>query len=238
HHRGNNEKISQLLTELKMMRIPLLAPDINTSIWQNSQQEGILLGFSMISGISRPLYEALIKARKHGGPFKDIYDLVSRTDFKFNEKILRNLIISGTLDGFKENRKTMLQTLPDILSTVSDGYQHDSFLSSLGFNLKKEYRYSEEMDGAEKIEGEKEALGFYISTHPILLKHRELECIPCSLIDNQRKHGIDRRYILDFRTTKVKKKGQNIAFLKLTAGHANIHDVLFAKEYYKHHSMQ
>lgn len=237
HHRGNDEKISQLLTELKMMRIPLLAPDINTSIWQNSQQEGILLGFSMISGISRPLYEALMAARKHGGPFKDIYDLVSRTDFKFNEKILRNLIISGTLDGFEENRKTMLQTLPDILSTVSDGYQHDSFLSSLGFNLKKEYRYSEEMDGAEKIEGEKEALGFYISTHPILLKHRELEFIPFSLIHHKRKHGTYLLYIEDFRTIKVKKTGQNMAFLTLTDGHSNIDGVLFAKEYFKYHPM-
>jgi DNA polymerase III, alpha subunit len=237
HHRGNDEKISQLLTELKMMRIPLLAPDINTSIWQNSQQEGILLGFSMISGISRPLYEALMAARKHGGPFKDIYDLVSRTDFKFNEKILRNLIISGALDGFEENRKTMLQTLPDILSTVSDGYQHDSFLSSLGFNLKKEYRYSEEMDGAEKIEGEKEALGFYISTHPILLKHRELEFIPFSLIHHKRKHGTYLLYIEDFRTIKVKKTGQNMAFLTLTDGHSNIDGVLFAKEYFKYHPM-
>lgn len=235
HHRSNDEKISQLLNELKMMRIPLHPPNINKSFWQNSEGEGILLGFSMVSGISRPLFEAIITARKHDGPFKDIYDLVSRTDFKFNEKILRKLIISGALDEFEENRKTLLQTLPDILSAGGDGYHHDSFLSSLGFNLKKEYRYASEMDGAEKIEGEKEALGFYISAHPVLLKHEELEFIPFSLIHHKRKYGTYLLYIEDHRTIKVKKTGQNMAFLTLTDGHSNIDGVLFAKEYFKYH---
>lgn len=237
HHRSNDEKISQLLSELKMMRIPLRAPDINTSVWQNSQDEGIRLGFSMVNNVSKPLYDAIIEARKLEGPFKDIYDLVSRTDFKFNEKILRSLIISGALDSFKENRKTMLQTIPDILSTVSDGYQHDSFLSSLGFNLKKEYRHADEMDGTDRIEGEKEALGFYISTHPVLLKHQELEFIPFSLIHHKRKHGTYLLHIEDFRTIKVKKTGQNMAFLTLSDGHSNIDGVLFAKEYFKYHPM-
>ncbi len=237
HHRSNDEKISQLLNELKMMRIQLLPPDINTSVWQNSQGEGIRLGFSMVNGVSRPLYDAIVAARKLEGPFKDIYDLVSRSDFKFNEKILRNLILSGALDSFKENRKTMLQTIPDTLSTVSDGYQHDSFLSSLGFNLKKEYRYAKEMDGTEMIEGEKEALGFYISTHPVLLKHQELEFIPFALIHHKRKYGTYLLHIEDFRTIKVKKTGQNMAFLTLTDGHTNIDGVLFAKEYFKYHPM-
>ena len=237
HHRSNDEKISQLLNELKMMRIQLHPPDINTSVWQNSQGDGIRLGFSMVNGVSKPLYDAIAAARKQEGPFQDIYDLVSRTDFKFNEKILRNLIISGALDSFKENRKTMLQTIPDTLSTVSDGYQHDSFLSSLGFNLKKEYRYADEMDGTEMIEGEKEALGFYISTHPVLLKHQELEFIPFSLIHHKRKHGTYLLHIEDFRTIKVKKTGQNMAFLTLTDGHSNVDGVLFAKEYFKYHPL-
>ena len=237
HHRSNDEKISQLLSELKVMRIQLQPPDINQSLWQNTKDEGILLGFSMISGISKPLYEAIVNAKKAEGPFKDIFDLTARTDFKFNEKILRNLIMSGALDSFEENRKTMLQTIPDVLSTVSDGYQHDSFLSSLGFNLKKEYHYAEEMSGLEKIEGEKEALGFYISTHPVLLKHQALEFIPFSLIHHKRKYG---KYLLcseDYRTIKVKKTGQNMAFLTLTDGHSTIDGVLFAKEYFKYHPL-
>ena len=237
HHRSNDEKISQLLSELKVMRIQLQPPDINQSLWQNTKDEGILLGFSMISGISKPLYEAIVNAKKAEGPFKDIFDLTARTDFKFNEKILRNLIMSGALDSFEENRKTMLQTIPDVLSTVSDGYQHDSFLSSLGFNLKKEYHYAEEMSGLEKIEGEKEALGFYISTHPVLLKHQALEFIPFSLIHHKRKYGKYLLCIEDYRTIKVKKTGQNMAFLTLTDGHSTIDGVLFAKEYFKYHPL-
>lgn len=236
HHRSNDDKISQLLKELKLMRIHLHPPSINLSVWQNTQDDGILLGFSMINGISKPLYTAIQEVRKKSN-FTDIYDLVSRVDFKFTEKILRNLIISGALDDFEENRKTMLQTLPDVLSTVSDGYQHDSFLSSLGFNIKKEFKHASEMDASETIEGEKEALGFYISTHPVLLKHKDLEYIPFSLIHHKRKNGIYLLYIEDHRTIKVKKTGQNMAFLTLTDGHSNIDGVLFAKEFFKYHPL-
>lgn len=236
HHRNKDDKINQLLNELKVMRIKLHPPNINQSAWHNTASDGILLGLSMVNSVSKLLYTAIQTVRKDG-PFTDIYDVVSRVDFKFNEKILSNLITAGAFDTFDENRKTMLQTLPNVLATVSDGYQHDSFLSSLGFSIKKEYKHVSEMDAAEKITGEKQALGFFISTHPVLVKHKELEYIPFSLISHSRKNGVYLLYIGEQRTIKVKKTGQNMAFLTLSDGYSDIDGVLFSKEFFQYHPL-
>lgn len=237
HHKSNEEKTSQILDELKVMKIPIHLPNINHSKWQSIENDGILLGFSMISGVSKPFYDALEKERKLRGDFQDIYDLVSRIDFKCTQKLLRNLIISGSLDSFKENRKTMLQSIPNVLESSGDEYHHESFLSSLGFSLKKDFVYSKEMDALEKIEGEREVLGFYTSDHPALIKHKSMEYIPFSFIHHKRKHGVYLLYIEESRTIKVKKTGQNMAFLTLSDGYTSIDGVIFAKEYFKYHPL-
>src|SRR5699024_7679416 len=154
--KSNEEKTNLILDELKTLKIPVHLPDVNRSKWQNTAADGILIGFSMISGLSKPFYDALHKERKNRGDFKDIYDFVSRVDFKFTAKLLRNLIISGSFDFCKENRKTMLQSITNVLEAAGDEYHHESFLSSLGFSLKKDFVYAEEMSALEKIEGEKE----------------------------------------------------------------------------------
>ena len=236
HHRSNEDKIKQVLQEIKTMRINIKAPNINRSKWQNIEDDGICLGFSMISGISKLLYDAINQERQNG-PFTDIFDLVSRVKFKFNEKILRNLIISGALDAFKENRKTMLQTIPDVLDNAGDEYQHESFLSSLGFSIKKEFRYTDDMTQAEKIQGENETLGFYISDHPVLLMHQDLEYIPFSFIQQKKKHASYLLFIEEVKTIKIKKNGQNMAFLTLSDGYKTIDGVIFAKEYFKYHPL-
>ena len=236
HHRSNEDKIKQVLSEIKMMKINILPPDINRSQWQNIESDGILLGFSMISGISKLLYDAIQKERQNGN-FTDIFDLVSRVNFKFNEKILRNLIVSGALDSFKENRKTMLQTIPNVLNNAGDEYHHESFLSSLGFSIKKDFHYTDEMSQGEIIQGEKETLGFYISDHPVLLKHQALEYIPFSFIQQHKKHASYLLFIEEVKTIKIKKSGQNMAFLTLSDGYTSIDGVIFAKEYFKYHPL-
>ena len=237
HHKSNEEKTNLILDELKTLKIPVHLPDVNRSKWQNTAADGILIGFSMISGLSKPFYDALHKERKNRGDFKDIYDFVSRVDFKFTAKLLRNLIISGSFDFCKENRKTMLQSITNVLEAAGDEYHHESFLSSLGFSLKKDFVYAEEMSALEKIEGEKEVLGFYTSDHPVLIKHKAMEYIPFSFIHHNKKHGIYLLYIEDSRTIKVKKTGQNMAFLTLSDGYTTIDGVMFAKEYFKYHPL-
>src|SRR5699024_7736849 len=214
---GSDVKIRQVMDEIRLMRINILPPDINRSEWANISKESIGLGFSMIKGVTYRTAAAIIEERKNGA-FKDIYDLKTRVkEVNLNRKVLSSLIISGALDSFKENRKTMLQSLPLVDALNTEEYAHDSFLSTLGFSVKKEFNHSEEMGSFEMIEGEKEVLGFYISEHPIRQKHKELQYIPFSLLSQKKRNA---SYLLFFESIKTikTKKGQNMAFARVSDG--------------------
>ncbi|AKG74247.1 DNA polymerase III subunit alpha [Salinicoccus halodurans] len=235
HHFGNDVKIKQVTDEIRQLRIKILPPDINHSVWMNTADNGIRLGLGMIRGITFRTAEAIIDERKNG-LFKDLYDLKTRVNtVNLNKKMLRQLIISGALDGFEENRKTMLQSLSIVDSINAEEYSHDSFLSTLGFSVKKEYQYADEMDPLEMLEGEKEVFGFYISEHPIKLKHRAMQYIPFSLLHHSKRRG---EYLLFYENVKVirTKKGQNMAFARVSDGFEEIEAVIFPKVYFNIHS--
>ncbi len=233
HHFGNDVKVKQVTDEIRQLRINILPPDINKSVWMNTSENGIRLGLGMIRGITFRTAEAIINERKNGD-FKDVYDLKTRVEVNLNKKLLRQLIISGALDVFSENRKTMLQSLHLVDSINTEEYSHDSFLSTLGFSVKKEFQYADEMEPMEMLEGEKEVFGFYISEHPIKLKHKEMQYIPFSLLHHAKRHG---EYLLFYENVKVirTKKGQNMAFATVSDGFQEFEAVVFPKVYFNIH---
>ncbi|MCG7332203.1 DNA polymerase III subunit alpha [Salinicoccus roseus] len=233
HHYGNDVKVKQVINEVKQRQISMHPPDINRSVWSNRSDDGIQLGFSMIRGVTYRMSEAIIDARKEG-PFEDIYDLKTRVkDVVLNRKVLTQLIFSGALDCFEENRKTLLQTLPMLDELNSEEYAHDSFLSTLGFNIKKEYNYADEMDDIEKIEGEKEVFGFHLSDHPIISLQKSLQYIPFSLL-HQKKQGTYLVFFENIKTIRT-KKGQNMAFVRISDGYQEMEGVVFPKVYFTAH---
>ncbi|WP_271401395.1 DNA polymerase III subunit alpha [Salinicoccus roseus] len=233
HHYGNDVKIKQVINEVKQRQISMHPPDINRSLWSNRSEDGIQLGFSMIRGVTYRMSEAIIEARKEG-PFENIYDLKTRVkDVVLNRKVLTQLIFSGSLDCFEENRKTLLQSLPMLDELNSEEYAHDSFLSTLGFNIKKEYNYADEMDDIEKIEGEKEVFGFHLSDHPIISLQKSLQYIPFSLL-HQKKQGTYLVFFENIKTIRT-KKGQNMAFVRISDGYQEIEGVIFPKVYFTAH---
>ncbi|GAA3724275.1 DNA polymerase III subunit alpha [Salinicoccus jeotgali] len=232
HHFGNEHKVNQTVSEIKRRRIPLFLPNINSSLWNNRSDEGIELGFSMIKGVTYRHAEAIIKERENG-PFSDIYDLKTRVqDVNLDRKVLTRLVQSGALDVFEENRKTLLNTLPMLDELNAEEYAHDSFLSTLGFNIKKEYHHAAEMDDMEKVEGEKDVFGFYLSDHPVIALRKSLQFIPFNLL-NQSK-GIYLVFLDDIKVIRT-KNGQNMAFVKFTDGLHEMEGVVFPKVYFNVH---
>ena len=230
---GNHAKIIELLEEMKMLKVKIHPPNINLSRSGNIVNDGVVLGLSMIEGVTYKVAESIIEARQDGD-FKDIYDLKTRVDNNLSEKVLTNLVLSGALDDFEENRKTMLQSLANLRDINSEEFSHNSFLSALGFNVKKEYQYAEEMTRMEMIEGEKAALGFYLSSHPIRLIQRENQSIPFNMFSQQRNYGTYLVFLDELKVIKT-KKGQNMAFAKITDGVTDMDAVIFPNVYFTEH---
>lgn len=238
HHQGNDDKINQLIDEMNTMQVHLYAPDINTSSWANKeggQHRGIVLGLSMVKGMTYKIAEEIVKERENNGSYTDIYDLKARlSKMKLNDTLLKNLICSGAFDEFKENRQTMIDSLSDLNTIDTESYNYDSILSSLGFSPKRNFKEAEEMSDLERIEGEKEALGFYISEHPVKLLQKDLQYIPFNHLSSHRSHESYLVCIESIKTIKT-KQGQNMAFVTVVDGETELEGVIFPKIYFSRH---
>ena len=235
-HKTKPDKLEHTLQELKLLNIKLIKPSVHKSLYQNtSESNGIRLGFSMLKSISQELADKIIEARKERS-FEDIYDFVSRLNefgIRLTEKQVQALILSGSFDDFNQSRKSLLQESKKALDAVKDGVNQINLIDMvLGLTPVRSEVDVEELSQAEKINGEKEVLGFFISEHPIILKHQDVQYVPFHLLSNKNKRekGIFLVYILEVRQIRT-KKNEDMAYVKITDGHTEMDAVLFPKNY-------
>jgi DNA polymerase III alpha subunit len=107
-HHTNRQLLRVLLREATALKIRLLAPDINTSHFEFTQEGGaIRAGLMCIQGMTRHAFAAIERARRSGA-FQDIHDLWARVDQSaLPLRILTNLVKGGVLDSL-DTRSTML----------------------------------------------------------------------------------------------------------------------------------
>lgn len=182
---GNADKLAHTLEECQAMEVAVLGPDINQSRENftpvtNEGQGAIRFGLAAIKGVGEVPARLIIEEREKNGPFKNFDDFASRIDSKTaNRRVLENLIRSGAFDAFEEDRGTILTHLDGILKEIQD-LQRDREVgqanmfdmfdmgsdnnSDAGSGTQREPR---PMPLAEKLQAEKELLGFYVSGHPM-----------------------------------------------------------------------
>lgn len=183
---GDTEKIGEIISECKRMEIPVLPPDINSSLKgftvikagsidpERPKVDEIRFGLHTVKNVGEHIVEAVIAERTKNGVFKDIEDFVVRVQNKdLNKKSLESLIKCGALDGFGE-RNILLFNMEPLLA-----YAREKQKSIFGGQINLFGDYAEialpplklettvEATRPEKLEWEKELLGLYISEHPL-----------------------------------------------------------------------
>ncbi|WP_027107519.1 DNA polymerase III subunit alpha [Lacticigenium naphthae] len=163
--KGNKEKTAEMLLKLKKIRISVLSPDINLSNKDFSTHfHDLLVGFNAIKGIRRDFIESIISERNQHGPYKDFINFVGRIEKRYRKsEYLEKLIYSGCFDSFGMNRGALIQSVEGIIKSVE--YSGDS--QELLAILKPKYEKGGELTVEQKLEGEFETLGFYLSGHPV-----------------------------------------------------------------------
>jgi DNA polymerase III subunit alpha len=187
----HTDTVVTMLDECRRMGLKVHAPDINQSRFRFTVPAPgeIHYGLGAIRGVGEGALEGILRARDQGGAFTDLFDFCARVDLKkANKRACEALIFSGALDGFGLNRASLLATLPLAIQVAeraqesrSSG-QNDMF--GLGSGAAAQAPTVEpvrERDWplAQRLEKEKEALGFYLSGHPIEA-HREMISQVCS----------------------------------------------------------
>ena len=160
---GSSIDTSNYIDECKNENIKILNPNINEStnnyIVTNN---GILYPLNNIKNIGSLVASSIIEERKNG-LYKDIYDFIKRTDRKIvNKKVIESLILAGTFDIFKVNRKTLIDSIDIIINYGEVIKLNDDY------NLKPVLEEKNDYTTKEKMEHELDLFGFYLSFNPVV----------------------------------------------------------------------
>ncbi len=160
---GSSIDTSNYIDECKNENIKILNPNINEStnnyIVTNN---GILYPLNNIKNIGSLVATSIIEERKNG-LYKDIYDFIKRTDRKIvNKKVIESLILAGTFDIFKINRKTLIDSIDIIINYGEVIKLNDDY------NLKPVLEEKNDYTTKEKMEHELDLFGFYLSFNPVV----------------------------------------------------------------------
>ncbi len=202
----NTDKVVTLIDECRAMGLRVEPPAINRSAFRFTVGEdgAVIYGIGAIKGVGEAAIEAMLGARASGGPFSDLWDFCRRIDLhKANRRVLEAMIRAGALDGLGANRATLMAQLPLALKLAEQdresaaagqvdlfGALEPSRKSAPDPQVAGEVR--EEWEEDQRLQGEKETLGLYLTGHPINRFDRELNALVSARIAPLLEAGKDR----------------------------------------------
>lgn len=173
---NRTEKIYLYIQECREMGIDVLPPDINES-HVNFRIDGnsLRFGLAAIKGVGEAAACAIIEARGDK-PFESFYDFCKRVvGHRVNKKTVEALIKAGAFDSLEKNRKALLEGLDEAMEKAAKASKKRGnqplLFDVMGVDVQKDHDFRlpevEPPSHNELLSMEKEALGFYLSGHPL-----------------------------------------------------------------------
>lgn len=239
---GDVEKISEIISECKRMKIPVLAPDINESfggftVIDSADGDKIRFGLYTIKNFGEGIGDVIISERKKNGRFKSLEDFLNRIkDKNLNKKSLEALIKCGAVDEFGE-RGQLLANMEKIQAYSKEKSSTKDFQSlfgglaetSSGLRLDPAPLATNE----EKLAWERELLGLFISGHPLDKFREKLQKNGGSIVKTRDTAVEGSTVVVAGLVEEAKqiftKKGENMMFVKIGDYGGNIETVVFPR---------
>jgi len=237
---GNQDKTIKNIAECREMGIKILPPDLNESHAVFAVVDGgIRFGLAAIKNVGLKAVESMIEVRNDTGPFKDLFDFCKRIEgSKVNRRVLEGLIQCGALDFSGIERSRLFASLDDVIRFC--GSSHDpnqlNMFAGLGdddsgISALFEFPDTDEWSESEKLRREKEALGFYITGHPLDELKREIKKFATSTIQDllglKDRSQVKIAGVIEKIILKRTKKGEKMAILNLEDQTGSTQVILF-----------
>jgi len=252
----NTDKVVMLIDECRSMGLRVLPPDINRCDFAFTVQDDgtILYGLGAIKGVGEAALGGLTAERARHGPFRDLFDLCRRIDpRKTNRRVLEALIRSGALDVLDASRARSMTLLTEAMQVAerqlrdSELGQNDLFGAGAaggagsGDDVARALtRMVPEWDEEQRLLGEKETLGLYLTGHPIERYRGELARFITAPIA-QLRPATDQTVVVAGLVIAIRtmnsRRGERIAFLTLDDRSGRIEIAVFSEAYQKHRDL-
>ncbi|MGA2266144.1 MAG: DNA polymerase III subunit alpha [Phycisphaerae bacterium] len=186
---SDTDKISQYLAEAQRLGITVAPPDINTCDSDFTVDgERVRFGLAAVKGVGERAVEAVVVGRKAAGRFTDLFHFCKHVDLRaVNRATIEALIKCGAFDSLGAHRAAMTEALDQAIdlgqSAAADRRSGQMNFFDAGDSgdsaqaAPARFPKVEPWSEAQLLAAEKESLGFYISSHPLVRYGRELEAL-------------------------------------------------------------
>lgn len=196
----NTDKLLGLVRECRRLGLTVHGPDINRSSYRFSvdDQGAIRYGLGAVKGVGAAAVENIVDECSQSGGYADALEFCRRIDLKkVNRRALEALVKAGALDALDERREQLLANLPRMLddalrhSRDADAGQSDLFGDSRQtVSPAADLVQVPPWSARERYAAEREALGLYLTGHPMETYREELQgLVPHPLKALQKRFG-------------------------------------------------
>jgi len=241
---GNTDKIVQYLNECRDRGIAVLPPDVQTGFWHFSPAgEAMRFGLGAIKNVGRNMVDAILAARQDAGRFESIFEFCERVDpHALNKRVLESLLKAGAMDRWDARRSQLFAVIDRAmeagqkLQRTRESGQHDLF-GAAGQPALEPSPLPDvpEWPEAQKLTGEKEVLGLYLTGHPLrdyASKLRDLGTVETTrLADLPSQQEVTTAGILASVRTARSKRGEIYATANLEDLKGGIELLVFPEAY-------
>lgn len=173
----NTDKLAIFREEAGRCGIQLLPPDINLSdaVFMPEGENAIRYGLGALKNVGEQAMKVLVSERAQNGPFTDIWSMASRLDSSvMNKRQLESLVKGGAFDSLHKNRHQVFKAIELMIGYYNaaarerESHQVSLFGDSAATAVAAPAMpVCDDWSPSERMECENEALGFYLSSHPI-----------------------------------------------------------------------
>lgn len=241
---GNSDKVVKNISDCRDMGIDVLPPDINASdLSFRVLGTSIRFGMGAVKNVGEGAIEAILESRLDGA-FTDIFDFCERVDLrKVNKRVVESLIKCGAFDSTGANRAQLMAGLEDAMNYGQKIQQERESAQVSLFGTAEIVKGNgtggaklpniAEWDEKLKLGFEKEALGFFITGHPLDRYASEIKrfasVFTSDFDDLAEKTEVRVCGIIVAKKEFITKKGDRMAFLTLEDLHGSVEVVVLAK---------
>ena len=227
---SNQNKLSEFYEELKRLNIKIIRPDINQCFADfRSNENNFYYALGSIKSVGFEAISNIVDERIKNGNFKSINDFINRLNPKdINKLQLEGLVKAGAFDNLNNNRQCLYKSIPNLILKSKNIFENKIANQIDLFELNENENKNDDniltqikdWEFEERLSKEFEAMGFFISNHPInqykeIFNDYKIIDYKSFLSDDSSKQCNIAATLLKIQERKT-SKGNSYAVIKLT----------------------
>ncbi|MCB2100347.1 MAG: DNA polymerase III subunit alpha [Rhodobacterales bacterium] len=231
---ANTDKLNGFRQELSRLGIPVLPPDVNQSDVTFSVDRdgdgravGVRYALAAVKNIGAAAMRALVEERAAQGPFTDLADVVDRLDpHLINKRQLENLARAGAFDGLNPNRRQVYEGAETLMrhAHAATADRNSNQIGLFGGEAAPARAVDlprvPDWPPMERLREEFDAIGFYLSAHPLDAFGRSLERLEvqsvAAILEKGRSGPVNMAGTVIGKKERISQKGNRFAFVQMS----------------------